>query len=138
MRRLHRPSEGEPALHAGRPGFSCHGREHRGENRIDGRAPASGTCRQFRRLTMVRRVADSGHRDCLALYFDSLRWDKTAHSRPVPTPLPGLSLTAGAFRATLGMSDGALQQRAAQQFAGNRQLADKLDARVKGSIANHS
>jgi hypothetical protein len=36
------------------------------------------------------------------------------------------------------MSDGALQQRAAQQFAGNRQLADKLDARVKGSIANHS
>lgn len=49
-----------------------------------------------------------------------------------------VSLTAGAFRATLGMSDSALQQRAAQQFAGNRQLADKLDARVKGSIANYS
>jgi hypothetical protein len=36
------------------------------------------------------------------------------------------------------MSDGALQQRATQQFAGDRQLADKLLARPKGSISNHS
>jgi hypothetical protein len=36
------------------------------------------------------------------------------------------------------MSDGALQQRAPQQFAGDRQLADKLLARSKGLISNHS
>jgi hypothetical protein len=36
------------------------------------------------------------------------------------------------------MSDGALQQRAAQQFASDRQLADKLPTRSKGSISNHS
>jgi hypothetical protein len=44
-------------------------------------------------------------------------------------PMP---LTAGALRTALGMADGALQQRAAQQFASNRQLADKLLARLKG------
>src|SRR5215216_4475526 len=53
------------------------------------------------------------------------------HEHPV-------SLAARAFRAAFGMSDGALQQRAAQQVAGNRQFADTLVARMKGSIANHS
>ena len=86
----HVPSGKElPRANAGRPGFSCHSRERRGDNRIGGRAPASVACRQIRRLTMVRRVADNGHRDCLALYFGSLRWDKTAHSRPAPSSLPG-------------------------------------------------
>jgi hypothetical protein len=36
------------------------------------------------------------------------------------------------------MSDSAFQQRATQQFAGDRQLADKLLARSKRSISNHS
>src|SRR5258707_14452010 len=42
-----------------------------------------------------------------------------------------VSLATRAFRAVLGMSDGALQQRAAQQLARDRQLAEQLLARVK-------
>src|SRR5437764_11380719 len=49
-----------------------------------------------------------------------------------------VSLATRAFRAALGMSNGALQQRATQQLASDRQLADKLLARLKGSISNHS
>ena len=45
---------------------------------------------------------------------------------------------ARAFRAALSMSDPTLQQRAAQQLAADRQLADKLVPRLKGSIANYS
>ena len=49
-----------------------------------------------------------------------------------------MAFAARAFRAVLAVSDGALQERAAQQFAGDRQLADALLAQVQGSIANHS
>src|SRR5438552_18319146 len=45
---------------------------------------------------------------------------------------------ARAFRTALGMSNGTLQQRTAQQLAGGRQLADELVARSKGSLTNHS
>jgi hypothetical protein len=37
-----------------------------------------------------------------------------------------------AFRAALGIPDGAPQQRAAQQLAGDRGLADKLVAHLNG------
>ncbi|TYO62040.1 DNA modification methylase [Bradyrhizobium hipponense] len=45
---------------------------------------------------------------------------------------------ARAFRAAALVTNGALQQRTAQQFAGDRQLADKLLTRLKGSLTNHS
>lgn len=43
-----------------------------------------------------------------------------------------------AFRATFAVPNSALQQRAAQQFAGYRQLADKPLTCSKGSVSNHS
>ena len=43
-----------------------------------------------------------------------------------------VAFTAGAFRAAPGMPDDALQQRAAQQLAGDRELADKLGAHLNG------
>src|SRR5205814_9298114 len=45
---------------------------------------------------------------------------------------------ARAFWAAARVTNDALEQRATQQFAGDRQLTDKLLARLKGSIANHS
>ena len=47
-------------------------------------------------------------------------------------------LATRAFRAVLAVADSALQQRAAEQLASNRQLADKLLAGLKGSATNHS
>src|SRR5690242_354230 len=44
-----------------------------------------------------------------------------------------VSFTARTFRAVRGVADGALQQRAAQQLAGDRQLAQELLACSKGS-----
>src|SRR3977135_2787490 len=49
-----------------------------------------------------------------------------------------MPFAARAFRAVFGMSDGALQQRAAEELAGDRQLADQLLARSQGLLANHS
>src|ERR1700716_1305844 len=49
-----------------------------------------------------------------------------------------MPFAARAFRASFGVSDRALQQRAAQQVAGDRQFADQLLARSKGLLANHS
>src|SRR6476620_6821605 len=43
-----------------------------------------------------------------------------------------------AFRASFGVADGAFQQRAAQQLAGDRQFADQLLARSEGPLSNHS
>jgi hypothetical protein len=43
-----------------------------------------------------------------------------------------VSFAAGAFRAVFGVSNSALQQRAPQQLASNRQLVDKLLARFEG------
>src|SRR5215472_1406304 len=42
-----------------------------------------------------------------------------------------------AFRAIFAVSDCALQQRAAQQLAGDRQLAEQLLARTNGLLTNH-
>src|SRR6266540_4072057 len=49
-----------------------------------------------------------------------------------------MPFAALAFRASLGMSDRALQQGAAQQLAGDRQLADQLLARSERLLTNHS
>lgn len=49
-------------------------------------------------------------------------------------PVP---FAARAFRAIFGMSDRALQQRATEYFAGNRQFANQLLARSQGSLSNH-
>src|SRR5262245_42617769 len=46
--------------------------------------------------------------------------------------------TTRALRAALGVSDGALQQRSAQQLAANRQFAQQLLTRAKGLATNHS
>jgi len=80
------------SLHAGRPGFSAAARERRGENPIGGRAFASIPCQRFHHWTnhsVGRRVADNCHRDCPALYFGSLRWDRRKRSSPAPGSLPG-------------------------------------------------
>jgi hypothetical protein len=49
-----------------------------------------------------------------------------------------VTFAACAFRTVLGVSNGAFQQRAPQQFAANRQFADQFLARTKGLLANHS
>src|SRR5437899_1053077 len=49
-------------------------------------------------------------------------------------PVP---FAARAFRAIFGMSDRALQKRATQYFAGDRQFADQLLARSQGLLSNH-
>jgi hypothetical protein len=49
-----------------------------------------------------------------------------------------VAFAARAFRAVFGVTDRALQQRAAQHLPGDRQFADKLVARSNGSVANHS
>ena len=49
-----------------------------------------------------------------------------------------VSFTARTFWAVLGVADGALQQRAAQQLASDWQLAQELLACSKGSCSNHS
>ena len=84
--------EGAASLRAGRAGFSAVARERRGENRIGGRAFASMPCQRFHHATnhsFGRGVADNCHRDCLALYFGSLRWDRRKRSSPAPGSLPG-------------------------------------------------
>src|SRR3984957_17922903 len=43
-----------------------------------------------------------------------------------------------AFRTVFGVSDCALQQRATQQLAADRQFADQLLARAEGLLTNHS
>ena len=45
-----------------------------------------------------------------------------------------MALAARAFWAALAVPDGALQQRAAQQLAGDRQFADEFLALVQGSV----
>src|SRR6202171_418920 len=49
-----------------------------------------------------------------------------------------MPFAARAFRAVFGVPDRALQKRAAQQFAGDRQFADQLLARPQGPLTNHS
>ena len=49
-----------------------------------------------------------------------------------------MPFAACALRAAALVTNGALQQRAAQQLAGDRQLVDKFLARLKGQITNHS
>jgi hypothetical protein len=49
-----------------------------------------------------------------------------------------VALAARAFRATFGVSAGALQQPAPQQLAGDRQFADQLLARAEDLLPNHS
>src|SRR5262245_13354297 len=46
--------------------------------------------------------------------------------------------TARAFRAALGVSNRALQQRSAKQLAVDRQFAQQLLTRAKGLVSNHS
>src|SRR5258708_24503973 len=48
-----------------------------------------------------------------------------------------MAFAARAFRTVFGVSDSALQQRAPQQLAGDRQFADQLLARSEGLLANH-
>src|SRR4249919_1755366 len=49
-----------------------------------------------------------------------------------------MAFAARAFWAALGVPDGALQQRASQQLAGDRQFARELFALAKGLVATHS
>ena len=49
-----------------------------------------------------------------------------------------MPFAARAFRAVFGVPDSALQQRAAQQVAGDRQFADQLVAGAEGLLANLS
>src|ERR1700758_4267528 len=73
--------------------------------------------------------------DPLAAHAELLHPPSSVGHRQHEYPMPFTTCT---FRAILSMSYRALQQRAAQQFAGDRQLGDKLVARPNGSIANHS
>src|SRR6516164_1299195 len=83
-------------------------------------------------LIIVEPATNLGHP--LASHAELLRAPASIGHRQHEDLVP---LTTGAFRAASGMSDSALQQRPAQQLAGDRQLADKLVARLKGPIANH-
>src|SRR5919197_3093816 len=88
---------------------------------------ANGLDRPLQPLVIVQPAANLGNP--LATDADLLRTSTSIGHRQNEHPV---SLAARAFRAALGMSDGALQQRAAQQLASDRQLADELVARLKG------
>jgi len=83
-------------------------------------------------LIIVQPAANLG--DPFPTHADLLRPSTSIAHRHNKYPV---SFTACAFRAIFGVSDCAFQQRAAQHLAGDRQLADKLVARLKGPIANH-
>src|SRR6202035_5259551 len=61
-------------------------------------------------------------------------WSRIGH-RQHENPM---AFAARAFRTVLGVSDSALQQRAPQQIAADRQFADQLLACSEGPLANHS
>src|SRR5512145_1525206 len=84
-------------------------------------------------LIIVQPAADLGNP--FATHAELLGPPAGVADRHKKNPVP---FTAGAFRAVFGMPDGALQQRATQQFAGDRQLADKLVARLNRAVTNHS
>src|SRR3974390_261601 len=73
--------------------------------------------------------------DTLAAHAELLHAPARVGHRQHEYPMP---LAARAFRAILSVPHRALQQRAAQQFAGDRQLGDKLVARPNSSLSNHS
>src|SRR5215216_1715015 len=83
-------------------------------------------------LIIVEPAANFGNP--LATHAELLRASPGVGHRQDEHPVP---FTACAFRAVFGVSDGALQQRAAQQLPADRQLADKLVARPNGPITNH-
>jgi hypothetical protein len=89
--------------------------------------------RPLQLLIIVQPSANLG--DPLATHAELPRASTSIGHRQNENAVP---LATRAFRATFGMSDGAIQQRATQQLASERQLADKLLARLKGSTANHS
>jgi hypothetical protein len=62
----------------------------------------------------------------------------TLRSTDGSAPRTAVAFAARAFRTVFGVSDRALQQRATQQLAGDRQFADQLLARSEGLLANHS
>src|SRR5258708_11218603 len=92
---------------------------------------ANGLDRLLQLLIVAQPAANLG--DALATHAELPRASTSIGDRQNKHPVP---FATRAFRAVFGMSDGALQQRATQQFAGDRQLADKLLARSKGSISN--
>ena len=81
---------------------------------------ANGLDRLLQLLIVVQPAAGLG--DALATHAELPRASTNiGDRRRTRCPSPRAH-----FRAVFGMSDGALQQRATQQFAGDRQLADKL------------
>ena len=81
---------------------------------------ANGLDRLLQLLVVVQPAAGLG--DALATHAELPRVSTSIGDRQNKHPVP---FATRAFRAVFGMSDGALQQRATQQFAGDRQLADK-------------
>ncbi|UPT96259.1 hypothetical protein J4G48_0045760 [Bradyrhizobium barranii subsp. apii] len=88
--------------------------------------------RLLRLLIIVEPAADLG--DPLAANAELLRAPASVSHGQHEHLMP---FAARAFRAAPGVPDSALQQRPTQQFAANRQLADELVARLKGSMANY-
>src|SRR5258708_13620017 len=94
---------------------------------------ANGLDRLLQLLIVVQPAANLA--DALATHAELPRASTSIGDRQNKHPV---SFATRAFRAVFGMSDVAFQHRATQQFAADRQLADKLLARSKGSISNHS
>ena len=84
-------------------------------------------------MIIVEPAANLGH--TLATHAELLRAPTGVGHCQYEHPMP---FAARAFRAALAMPDGALQQRAPQQLASERQLSDELVARLKGPVTNHS
>jgi hypothetical protein len=94
---------------------------------------ANGLDRPLQLLIIGERAANLG--DALAPYAELPR---AATGVGYCQNEDVMAFAAGAFRAALGVPDGPLQQRAAQQLTGNRKLADELFAFVNGLVSNHS
>src|ERR1700704_2314839 len=94
---------------------------------------ANGLDRSLQLLIVAQPVAHLGHP--LTAHAELTRSSSRIGHRQDKHVMP---FAARAFRTSFGMSDRAFQQRAAQQLTGDRQFADQLVARTKGSLTNHS
>ena len=94
---------------------------------------ANGLDRLFQLLIIAQPAAHLGNP--LAAHTELTRTSsRVGHSQDKYV----MPFAARAFRASFSVSDRALQQRAAQQVAGDRQFADQLLACSEGLLANHS
>ena len=94
---------------------------------------ADGLDRPLQLLVIAQPAANFGN--SLAAHAELARASTGVAYRQNADLVP---FAAGTLRAAFGMPDNTLQQRATEDLARDGELAQKLPACLKGSLANHS